>query len=140
MEGTEGRRKKDMEAREEESRSGKREGVKEEEETVVVKRRCVNLFSRVAFEEFSPVHDSDSCGDSWGDLLGDSCGLSECVPAVSSGVPVVIDVPDSPSSMVVIGRALLSNSDCEIVEPQSFSFSRKRQAFCVENQEDMNYD
>ena len=100
----------DMEAREEESRSGKREGVKEEEETVVVKRRCVNLFSRVAFEEFSPVHDSDSCGDSSGDLLGDSCGLSECVPAVSSGVPVVTDVPDSPSSMVVIGRALLSKT------------------------------
>ena len=97
-------------------------------------------FSRVAFEEFSPVHDSDSCGDSWGDLLGDSCGLSECVPAVSSGVLVVTDVPDSPSSMVVIGRALLSNSDCEMVEPHSFSFSRKRQAFCVENQEDIHYD
>ena len=34
----------------------------------------------------------------------------------------------------------LSDSDWEIAEPQSFSFSRKRQAFCVENQEDMNYD
>ena len=42
--------------------------------------------------------------------------------------------------MVVIGEALLWGSDCEPAEPQSFSFSRERQAFCAENQEDMNYD
>ena len=38
-----------------------------------------------------------------------------------------------------MSEALLSDSDWEIVETQSFSFSRKRQAVCVENQEDMNY-
>ena len=42
--------------------------------------------------------------------------------------------------MCLMGEALLSDSDCEIVEPQSLSFSRKRPVFCVENQEDMNYD
>ena len=75
-----------------------------------------------------------------GDLLGDSCGLSDCVLEVSSGVHVVIDVPVSPSSLVVMSETLVSDSDCEIVEPQSFSLSRRRQAVCVENQEDMNYD
>ena len=74
------------------------------------------------------------------DLLGDSCGLSECVPEVSSGVLVVSDVLDSPSSFVVMSEALSSDSDWETVELQSFSFSRKHQAFCVENQEDMHYD
>ena len=65
VEGTEERRKKmDKEAREEESRSGKREGEKGEEEAVGVKRRCVNPFSSDVFEEFTPVEDSDSCGDS----------------------------------------------------------------------------
>ena len=38
-----------------------------------------------------------------------------------------------------MGEALVWDSDWEIVEPQSFSFSRKRQAVCVENQENMNY-
>ena len=40
-----------------------------------------------AFEKFSQRD-----GNSWGDLLGDSCGLSDCAPEVSSGVPVVTDV------------------------------------------------
>ena len=60
-----------------------------EEEETVVKRRCVNPSSSDAFEEFSPVGDSGSFGDFGGDLLGDPCGYSECVPAVSSGLPVV---------------------------------------------------
>ena len=42
------------------------------------------------------MEDSDSCGDSWRDLLDDFCGLSECVPEVSSGVPVVTEGLDSP--------------------------------------------
>ena len=33
------------------------------------------------------------------------------------------------SSLVVMGEALLSDSEWETVEPLSFSFSRKRQAF-----------
>ena len=44
------------------------------------------------------------------------------------------------SSVVVMSEALLSDSDWENVEPQSFSFSRKRQAVCVENEEGMNFD
>ena len=47
------------------------------------------MFSR----EVGLVDDVGSFGDSWSDLLGDSCGFSECVPAVSSGVPVVIEIP-----------------------------------------------
>ena len=43
---------------------------------------------------FSDVEDSDSCGNSWCDLLEDYCGVSECVLEVSSGVLVVTDVPD----------------------------------------------
>ena len=39
------------------------------------------------------------------------------VLVVSSGVVVVVDVSNSP----FFGGALLSGSDCEIVEPQSFS-------------------
>ena len=69
--------------------------------------------------------------------------LSVCLE-VSSGVPVVIDVPYSPPfsstlsplpspspslSLVVMSEALLSDFDWETVEPQSFSFSGKRQAF-----------
>ena len=60
---------------------------------------------------------------------------------MSSGVLVVTDVPLSiSSSVVVMSEALLSDSDGEIVEPQSFFFRKPRQAVCVENQEDMNYD
>ena len=66
VEGKEERRKKaDKETREEVSRSGKREGESGEDETVVDKRRCLNLVSSDAFEEFCHVEDSDSCGNSW---------------------------------------------------------------------------
>ena len=40
------------------------------------------------------MEDLGSGEDSWRDLLGDSSGLSECVPKVSSGVTDVTDVPD----------------------------------------------
>ena len=48
------------------------------------------------FDIFSQGEDSDSCGNSWSDLLGGSCRLPLCVPQISSGVPVVTYVPDSP--------------------------------------------
>ena len=82
-----------------------------EEEETVEKKRGVNPFSSDASGEFSRVDESGSFGECWGDFHDDSCGFSECVPAVSSGVLVVIDVPDSPSSMVALGEALLSGSD-----------------------------
>ena len=37
----------------------------------------------------------------------------------------------------MLGEVFSSDSDCEIVRPQSFSFSRRRQAFHVESQGDM---
>ena len=57
------------------------------------------------------------------------------------GVLVVADVLVFPSSAVVeMCEALLSDSDREFVESQSFSFSKKRSFVCVENQEDMSYE
>ena len=50
------------------------------------------------------MDDSGSFGDSWSDFLGDSCGFSECVPAVSSGVLVVTAVSVSLSSVGVLGE------------------------------------
>ena len=58
---------------------------------------------------------------------------------MSSGVAVA-DVPDSSFSSVLVSEALVMDSDYVIVEPQPLSLSRKRQAFCVGSQEDMNHD
>ena len=80
-------------------------------------------------EEFGPMDDLGRFGDFWDDLYGDSCVFSECGPAVSSGVPVVAGVSVSPPSAGVLA---------EIVKPQTFSFSRKRQALHMESQADMN--
>ena len=91
----------DKENREEVSRRRKREGEKGEDETVVVKRRCVNPVSAETFDIFSQEEDSDSCGNSWGDLLGDSGGLCDCGSEALSDVPAVSDVPVSASSVVV---------------------------------------
>ena len=56
-------------------------------------------------------------------------------------MPVVTDVLASPfSAVVVMSEAVLLDSDREVVEPHSFSFSRKRGAVCVENQENMSYE
>ena len=60
------------------TRKKKREGEKGEDETVAVKRRFTNPVSAEAFDIFSQGRDSESCGNSWEDLLGDSCGLSGC--------------------------------------------------------------
>ena len=53
------------------------------------------------------------------------------VPVVSSSLPVFTDVSVSPSSVGALGKVLLSGSDDEFVESQSFSLSRKRQIFRV---------
>ena len=75
-----------------------------EEETSVIKRRCVNPFYGDAIGEFSPMDESGTFGNSCGDLFGDSCGCSMCELAVSSCVPVVADVSVSPSSWVCLLR------------------------------------
>ena len=100
--------------------------------TVSAKRRCVNPFSSDVFEEFGPVDDSGSFGGSWEEFLSDSCGLSEGVLAVSSGVLVETRVSVSVLSVGALGEVFLSDSDCETVKPQSSPFSRKRRAFHVE--------
>ena len=123
MEGIEERRKdREEHVREGESRSGKREVEREEEKTFVVKRNCVDPFSSDVFEEFFPVDDSGSFGCSGDALHGDSCGFTGCVLAVSSGAFVVADVSVSPSSCGVLGEVFSSDSDFEIVKPQSFCF------------------
>ena len=45
---------------------------------MIVKRRCVNLVSTEAFDILSQGKDSESCGNSWGDVWDGSCGLSDC--------------------------------------------------------------
>ena len=60
---------------------------KETDRKRLLKEGLVTFFSSDVFEEFGLVDDLGSFGDSWEDFHDDSC-----VPAVSSGVPVVIDV------------------------------------------------
>ena len=68
--------------------------------------------------------------------VGFSFVLSVRVPDVPLSVPDVT-VPFCP----VHGDCqVLCDSDCEVVEPQTLSLSRKREAFLVENQEHMNFD
>ena len=52
-----------------------REEEKEENDTVIAKRRCVNPVSTEAFDIFSQGEDSETCGKSWGDPWDDSCVL-----------------------------------------------------------------
>ena len=77
-----------------------REEEKEENETVIVIRSCVNPVSTEAFDIFSQGEDSESCGKSWGDLWDESGGLSDCDSGTWTGLPVVTDVFVSPSSAV----------------------------------------
>ena len=116
----EGRKKRNTEAKEEESKSGKREVVREDEKTVI-KRRCVNPLSCDVFEKFSPRDELESSGNSWVDVCGGSCGFSVCLPLGSPGVLVVTVVLVSTLSTGVLGEGVLSGSDCELVESQPSS-------------------
>ena len=62
---------------------------------------------------------------------------SECGSIDVSGVPVVPDVGVTALSAVMCGGV---PSDSDFVEPQSFSFSKKRNFAYVEEQEDMNFE
>ena len=58
-----------------------------------------------------------------------------------SGVSVVPDVGETaPSLVTVMCEGVPSDSEWDFVEPQSFSFSKKRNFACVEEQEDMNHE
>ena len=78
----------------------------------------MNPLSNDVVEEFGPLDDSGSFGDSGSDFHGESCGFWECVLVVSLGVLVVTDVSVSPATVGVLGEASPSDSDCEIVKPQ----------------------
>ena len=65
-----GKNKVDKETRVEVSRKRKREGEEGEDETVAVKRRCINPVSAEAFDIVSHRRTSESCGNSLGDFLG----------------------------------------------------------------------
>ena len=67
--------------------------------------------------------------------------VSECGSVAVSGVPVVTEVGETaPSVVTVMCEGVPSDSEWDFVEPQSFSFSKKRNFACVEGQEDMNYE
>ena len=61
----------DKETKEETGKKRIREEEKEENKTVMVKRRCVNPVPTEAFDIFSQFQDSDSGGCSWCDSWDD---------------------------------------------------------------------
>ena len=101
-----------------------REEDREENETVIVKSRCINSVSTEAFEIFSQGEMSES-------------------GVIGTSGPVVLVVTDalvSPSSVVTeVCDGFSLGSDGELVEPQSFSFSRKRAHSWTVTQKEMRY-
>ena len=98
---------------------------------MTVIRRCDCLVSVGAFNFFSQEGDVESCGDvSREDILDNPEDLSDCEPDSCAHVRVVPDVTDvlvSPSSVVTeLCDVSPCDSDWEFVEPQPFSFSKKR--------------
>ena len=73
---------------------------------------------------------SESGGISWRDLWNDPCAVFDCFSWVGTSgpvVPVVTYVPVSPSSVVTeVCDGFSFGPDGELVEPQSFPFSKKR--------------
>ena len=107
-----------------------------------VKIRCDGFVPVEAFEFFSQRKDSESCGDvSWEDLSEKPGGWSDCEPdSCVRVVPDVTDVPVSLSSVVTeFCDGFSCCSDWEDVEPQSFSFSKKRAHCCTDTREGMRY-
>ena len=96
---------------EEMGKKRRREEEKEEIETV----RCVGSVSVDAFDIFSQGRDLESCGAE---------GLSDCEPEARVDVSVVLVSPSSVVTEFCDGCSFCS--DCGFVEPQSFSFSKKR--------------
>ena len=107
------------EAKQEKSKSGRRE-VEREGERVEIKRMCLNRVSSGFFENFSRIAEWESDGD--------SLGFSVCVPAVPLSEPD-LTVPFCP----VHGDCeVLCDSDCEIVEQQTRSLRKTRSVFWCE--------
>ena len=127
------------ETKEERGQKRRREEEKEGNETGSVRRRCVNFVSVEAFDIFGQGGDLESCGGlSWRDLLEKPEALFDSEPATRVEVPVVLDVPVSPSSVVTEFCDVFSCCpNWEFVEPKSFSFSKKRAHSCTVTQEEM---
>ena len=94
---------------------------------------------------YSQGGDLESSGDlSWEDLLDKPEDLSDRESEACEVVPVVPDVTVvlvSPSSVVTECSGDVSlDSDCEFVEPQSSSFSKKRAFVGTVAQEEMRYE
>ena len=102
--------RRNEEAKQQESKRGKRE-VEGEGERVKIKRTCVNRMLCNCFEDFSSMAEWESDGD--------SLGFSVCVTAASSSVTVVPVALVSPSSVSGFGETVLSDSDCQFVESQT---------------------
>ena len=107
------RKRLNEEAEREESNSGKRE------------------VEGAKFARNSPTSEVERVGDSFGFLV--------CVPAVPPSVPVVT-VPVSNVNVHVVCQVVFSGSDCEFVEPQTFSLATKRRVCFVESREYLNID
>ena len=91
--------------------------------------------------------DLESCDFSWSDLLEDPGELLDCDPGIRMEELVVLAVTDvlvSPSSVVTeFCDDVSMESDREFVEPQSSSFSKKKNARWldwVDSQEEMRYE
>ena len=94
---------------------------------------------------FSQRGDLQSCGGlSWEDHLETPEDLSDCEPETRLNVTVVLDVTDvpvSPSSVVTeFCDGFSFCSDWELVEPQPFSFSKKRAHSWTVKQEEMRFE
>ena len=103
---------------------------RERRERNVVKRRCEGFVSVEAFEILCQERDLESCGDlSWKDFLDETEDLSDRESAVS------------PSSVVTeFCDGFSCCSDWDFVEPQSFSFSKKRAHSCTVTQEEIRFE
>ena len=139
-----GKEERTVKVEENEEERGERKSVeKEENETGIVKRRCDG--SVEAFEIFSQGGDLESCGGlSWEDFVEKLEDLSDCEPDTRAHVrvvPDVTDVPVSSSSVITEFCEVLSCcSDWGDVDPQSFSFLKKRAHCCTSTQEVMRYE
>ena len=108
---------------------------------MIGKRRCLNPVSTEAFHIFCQEEDLESFGNSWGDHWDESCGLSDSDSVTWTGLLVVTDVLVSSFTAVAdMCEGVFLDSDWEFVEPQSFSFSKKRSIVCAENQGEMSYE
>ena len=106
-------------------------------------KRCVNPVSTEAFDIFCQGEDLESCGFSWGDLLEDPGDLLDCDPGTRMAglvVFVVTDVLVTLSSVIEFCDDVSVESDWELVEPQSSSFSKKRSLDRADLQEEIRFE